>query len=183
VLTHPEDQFHIVAVPAVAKMMGEETPFMVVVLVGEEDADSVVANGVAVIIVSPNYAKEERARGGHDGDVWHDPPTVVIWKRVDGLEEEWVAGDRAHGVVGNTSGCRTADPCWVGEERVEAAIASLRAMLAIVRASQVGGTYIVQVYVDSAKVVQHKVSYRVGALDRVHIAIKGLEKPWISSDC
>ena len=116
-------------------MVGEETPFVVVVLIGEEDAESVVANGVAVAVVSPNYAQEEGARRGHDGNVWHDPPAVVILKRVDGLEEEWVAGDRAHGVVGDTCGCRAADPCWVGEERVEAAIASLRAMLAIIGAA------------------------------------------------
>lgn len=45
------------------------------------------------------------------------------------------------------------------------------------------GAYIVQVYIDAAKVVQHEVSYRVGALDWVDIAIKGLEEPRISDRC
>ena len=112
-------------------MVGEETPFVMVVLIGKEDADSVVANGVAVVVVSPDYTQEEGACRSHDSDVWHDPPAVVVWKRVDGLEEERVAGNRAHSVVGDACGCRAADPCWVGEERVEAAIASLRAILEI----------------------------------------------------
>jgi hypothetical protein len=39
------------------------------------------------------------------------------------------------------------------------------------------GTYIVQVNVDTTKVVQHKVSNRVGALDGVGVAVKCLEEP------
>jgi hypothetical protein len=43
-------------------------------------------------------------------------------------------------------------------------------------------TYIVQVNVDSTKVVQDKVPNGIGALDRVRIAVKCLEEPWVS-DC
>lgn len=124
-LPHPEDQLDIIAVPAVAQMVGEETPRVVVVLVREEDADSVVALRVSVVVVSPDYAQEEGSGGGHDGDVWQNPPAIVIWEGVDSLEEEGVAGDGAHGVVGDARGCRAADPGWVCQEGVEAAVASL----------------------------------------------------------
>jgi hypothetical protein len=40
-----------------------------------------------------------------------------------------VAGDCAHGVVGDTGGDCAADPGWVSEERVEAAVASLRRLV------------------------------------------------------
>jgi hypothetical protein len=36
-----------------------------------------------------------------------------------------VAGDGAHGIVGDSGGNCAADPGWVGEKRVEAAVASL----------------------------------------------------------
>lgn len=39
--------------------------------------------------------------------------------------------------------------------------------------------YIVEVNVDAAKVVEHKVSDRVGALDGVGIAVKSLEEPGV----
>jgi hypothetical protein len=41
-------------------------------------------------------------------------------------------------------------------------------------------TYVVQINVDSSKMVEHKVSYRIGALDRVPVGIKGLKEPRIS---
>jgi hypothetical protein len=40
-----------------------------------------------------------------------------------------VAGNGAHGVVGDARGCRAADPCWVREEWIKAAIASLEAVV------------------------------------------------------
>jgi hypothetical protein len=42
-----------------------------------------------------------------------------------------------------------------------------------------GVTHVVQVNVDAAKVVKHKVADGIGALDRVGIAVKGLEEPWV----
>ena len=44
-------------------------------------------------------------------------------------------------------------------------------------------TYIVQVNVDAAKVVQDKVSNRISALNRVWVAVKGLEEPRVSGGC
>lgn len=41
-------------------------------------------------------------------------------------------------------------------------------------------TYIVQVNVDSTKVVQNKVSDGISALDGIRVAVEGLEKPWVS---
>lgn len=42
-------------------------------------------------------------------------------------------------------------------------------------------THVVEVNVDATKVVEHKVSYRIGALDRVWVTVKGLEKPRVSA--
>ena len=41
-------------------------------------------------------------------------------------------------------------------------------------------TYIVQVNVDSTKVVQDKVANSIGALDGVGVAVESLKEPWIS---
>ena len=84
-----------------------------------------------------------------------------------------MAGNCAHGIVGDTGGNCAADPGWVGEKRIEAAIASLR-MLASWWLTGARYTYIVQVNVDSAKVVQNKVSNSISALDGVRVAVKGL---------
>jgi hypothetical protein len=129
VLRHPEDELDVIVVPAVSEMVGEEAPRVIVVLVGEEDANTVGSFGAAVVVVSPDDAQEERAGGGHDGDVWQHPFAVVVGEGVNGLEEERVAGDRAHSIVGDARGRRATNPGWVGEEWVEAAIASLPATL------------------------------------------------------
>lgn len=122
----PEDDFDVGPVPAVAQVVREEAPRMVVVLLRKKDPDAVVAGGVRVVVVAPYDAEVERACRGHDCDVWEGPSAVVVGERVDGLEEEGVAGYCAHGVVGDAGGGCAADPRWVGEERVEAAVASLR---------------------------------------------------------
>ena len=41
-------------------------------------------------------------------------------------------------------------------------------------------TYVVQVNVDSTKVVQNKVSDGISALNGVRVAVEGLEEPWVS---
>jgi hypothetical protein len=128
--------------------------------------------------VSPDDAEEERSGRGHDGDVWQRPAAVVVGQGVDRLQEEGVAGNGAHSVVGDTGRDGFADPRWISEKGVKAAIASLCCVSAA-RSDGVYSTYIIQVNVDSAKVVQHKVSNGIGALDGVRIAVKGLEKPWV----
>mgnify|MGYP003624084313 CR=1 FL=1 len=121
----PEDDLDVSPVPAVPKMMCEEAPWVVVVLVREENAYTIVALRIRIVVVAPDDAEIERAGGSHYGDVWEGPSSVVVSQRVDGLQEEWVAGDRAHGIVRNTGGHGAAYPGGVGEERVEAAVASL----------------------------------------------------------
>lgn len=74
-----------------------------------------------------------------------------------------MARDCAHGIVGNTRWQSATNPGRVGEKRVEAAVAA-----------------VVQINVNSAKVVQHEVSDRIGALDGVRVAVEGLEEPWVS---
>jgi hypothetical protein len=125
VVAQPENELDVVAVPAVAQVVGEEAPGMVVVLVWEENAQTVHALRVRVAVVSPDQAEVQRSGRSHDGNVWEHPSAVVVGQRVDGLEEERVAGNRAHGVVGNASGDSAAHPCGIGEEGVEFAIAPL----------------------------------------------------------
>ena len=48
-------------------------------------------------------------------------------------------GDRAHGVVGDAGGIGAADPGWIGEERIEAAVAALSGRNKV-RASQIEGS-------------------------------------------
>jgi hypothetical protein len=45
---------------------------------------------------------------------------------------------------------------------------------------RVSCTYVVQVNVDSTKVVQNKVSDGISALNGVRVAVEGLEEPWVS---
>ena len=129
---HPEDDLNIRLVPAVTKVVREETPRMVVILVGKQDTDAVVAYRTGIVVVSPDDAQKQRSRRGHDGNVREWPAAVVVGQRVDRLEEEGVARDRAHGVVGDACGKRTADPRRVGEERVKATIASLGLLVDVV---------------------------------------------------
>jgi hypothetical protein len=147
-------------VPAIAHVMCEEAPGVVIVLVGEDDAHAVIILGTRIGVVSPDEAEIEGASGGHDGDVWQGPAAVVVGERFDRLQEKGMAGDGAHDIIGDSRGQSAADPGGVGEKGVEAAVAS-----------------VVQVDVDAAKVVQHKVSDRVGALDGVRVAIERLEEP------
>jgi len=162
VLGEPEDDLDIGPVPAVSKVMGEETPGVVVVFLWEEDAHAVLVDGTGVVVMSPHKTEEERSGGGHDGDVGERPATVVVGQGVDGLEEERVTRDRTHGIVRDTSGNGAANPSWVGKKRVETAVAS-----------------IVQVNVDSTKVVEDKVANSIGALDGVGVAVESLEEPWV----
>jgi len=131
VLGEPENDLDVCPVPAVAKVMGEEGPRVVVVFLGEENADTVFVDWRGVVVVAPDKRQEEGTGGCHDGDVGERPATVVVGQRVNGLEEEGVAGDGAHGIVGDSGGDCAADPGWVGEKRVEAAVASLRLLVLV----------------------------------------------------
>ena len=73
----------------------------------------------------PDDAEEERAGTVHDCYIWEFPVAVVRDQRFDDEGEEGVVGDGAHSVVGDAGGIGTADPGWVGEKRVETAIAAL----------------------------------------------------------
>ena len=68
----------------------------------------------------------------------------------------------SHGVVADACWDGTANPCWVGEQRVEAAIAA-----------------VVQVDVDPAVEGEHEVSDCVGALDGEAVAVEGGEEPGV----
>jgi hypothetical protein len=135
VTRQPENDLDIGSVPAAANVVGKEAPRVVVVLVGEQNAHTVVARRARIVVVAPDDAEIERTGGSHDSDVGQRPSTVVVGQRIDGLEEERMAGYRTHGVVGDTRGQCTAHPGGVGEKRVEAAVASLGivSMLALAR--------------------------------------------------
>ena len=99
VLGKPEDDLDVGPVPAVSKVVGEEAPRVVVVLFGEKNAHALVSDGAGVVVMSPHKTEEEGSGGGHDGDVWQRPATVVVGQRINSLEEEGMAGDCAHNVV------------------------------------------------------------------------------------
>lgn len=126
--SHPEDELDVVVVPTVAQVVSEEAPAVVVVLCGKEDAKAVRAHWVGLVVVTPNDTEVQRTSRGHDGDVGQRPSTVVVRQTVDRIEEELVARHGAHCIVGDTRGSRLANPRGVGEERIKAAVASLRAV-------------------------------------------------------
>ena len=122
----PENDLDIRPVPAVADVVREEAPRVIVILVREEDAYSVIALGGYIVVVSPDDAEIEGPGGCHDGNVWEGPSAVIVRERIDSLQEERMAGNRAHSVVRDAGGECAAYPRGVGEERIKTAIASLR---------------------------------------------------------
>jgi hypothetical protein len=125
VTRQPENDLDVGSVPTASDVVGEEAPRVVVVLVGKENAHTVVTLGARIVVVAPDDAEIQRTGGSHDCNVGQGPPTVVVGQGIDGLQEERMAGYRTHGVVGDTSGQCTAHPGRVGEKRVKAAVASL----------------------------------------------------------
>ena len=77
------------------------------------------------LILLPDDTEEQRTGTVHDCYVGEFPIAVVWNQRFDDEGEEGVVGDGAHGIVGDTGGIGAANPGWVGEERVEAAVATL----------------------------------------------------------
>ena len=119
--------------PGTPYVMLEEAPRMPVVLVLHQNPHSAALlahfgrQGVPfVLILFPDHGKEEGPRGKHDGYVGEDPGSVVPLQAIDDAEEEGVLGNGAHGVVAYAGRGGAAHPGGIGEERVEAAIATLR---------------------------------------------------------
>lgn len=166
VVAHPEDEPRVAAVPRVALVFLEEGPRVLAVLVRHEDADAAGPVGAFIGVVGhpvlPEHGEEERAGRGHNGDVGQDPAVVVALELGDDVEEEGVLGHGAHGIVGDAGGDGAAQPCFVGEERVEAALAA-----------------VVEVDVHAAVGREDEVADRVGALDGVGVVFKGLEEPGV----
>lgn len=113
--------------PAVPTVVCEEAPRVVIVLVWKQHPYTMVARRrrARAVIVAPDDTQEERARRAHDGDVGEQPAAVVVREGVDDLEEEGVARNSAHRVIGDTGRGRAAHPGGVGEEGVEAPVAAL----------------------------------------------------------
>lgn len=74
----PEDDFDIGPVPTVSNMVREEAPWVVVVLIREQNAYTIITLGDRIVIVSPDNTKIERSSRSHDGDVWKRPSSVVV---------------------------------------------------------------------------------------------------------
>lgn len=98
-LGEPEDNLDIGPVPAVSQVVSEETPRVVVVFVGKQDAYTLLSHWAGVVVVPPDKTEIQGSGRSHDGDVWQRPAAVVVGQRVNGLEEEGMAGNRAHDIV------------------------------------------------------------------------------------
>lgn len=81
--TYPEDQPHVIAMPAVSEMMRKEAPRMIVVLVWENYSYAIIALRTGAVVLAPYYAQEERARRRHYSDVGKYPITVVFVEGID----------------------------------------------------------------------------------------------------
>jgi hypothetical protein len=123
--THPENQTRVLSVPAVTTVVGKEAPRELVVLVLHENTDTARLTGPITHILLPDDRQEKRAGGIHDCDIRQEPMAIILLQEFDDAQEEGVLGDRAHGVVGDTSWRGTTHPRGVSEERIQAAIAAL----------------------------------------------------------
>ena len=110
--TYPENELGVGTVPAVSDVVGEKTPGKSVVFIRHQYTDSVHANGLRHVFF-PNHRQEQRSSRIHHCNVRQDPMPVVCLQRVHDLQEEGMLRNRAHGVVGDSSGFRSADPCRV----------------------------------------------------------------------
>lgn len=153
--------------PRVAKVVGEETPGVVVVLVREQDTNSATVGAVANVKtfgrpVAPDDAQEERTSRCHDSNVGKNPFAVVARQIVNDTQEEWVTRDRAHCIVGDTGRQSAAHPGGVREQRVQTTIAA-----------------IIQVEINTTIVGEDKVTDRVGTLNGIFVVVKRFEEPGV----
>lgn len=165
VFEHPEDEFDITCMPRVAKVVSEETPGMVVVLVREQNSNSATIETIAIIEafgapMTPNDAQEERTSRSHDSDVRQNPLPVVARQVVNDTHKERVTRDGTHCIVGDTSGQSAAQPSWIREQRVKTTVAA-----------------IVEVEIDTTIVGEDKVADGISALDWEFVVVEGLEEP------
>lgn len=136
----------------------------------------------AAFILLPDDAEKERSRTVHDCYVGEFPVAIVGNQRLDYEGEEGMVRDGAHSVVGDAGGMGAADPGWVGEERVEAAVTSLRGKAMLARVGLGGSctglktmrTYVVEVDIDPAIVREYKVANGICPLYRLGIVVKGV---------
>lgn len=111
--------------PAVADMVGEETPRVLVVLILHENPNTACLTRLVDHVFLPQYRQEEGTCRVHDGDVGKQPVTVVGLQQLNDPEEEWMLGNGSHGVVGDTRWNRTAHPRGVSEKRIQPTVAAL----------------------------------------------------------
>ena len=123
--TYPEDELRIFAVPATTTMVREEAPRMAVEHVRHQHPHAFMLSGRLPDVLLPDHAETQRPGGIHDGDVRQSPVAIVVLQLVDDPEEEGMLRHRAHGVVGDARWLGATHPGWVGEKRVESAVAPL----------------------------------------------------------
>ena len=124
---HPEYEACVLAVPAVAQMVAEETPRMLIVFVQHENAHSPSVNtGARSHVLFPDDTKKQRAGARHDRYVRKAPISIVRFKRLDDEEEKRVAGNSPHCVVGDARRMGFPRPGWVGEKGIETSLAALQ---------------------------------------------------------
>ena len=135
------------------------------------------------LILLPDDTEEERTGTVHDCNVGEFPIAVVWNQRFDDEGEEGVVGDGAHGIIRDTGGVGAANPGWVGEKRVETAVATLckeQARLGRVNREVLGqipwrvGTYIIEVDVYTAIMCEYKIADSVSSLYRLGVIVEGV---------
>lgn len=139
--THPEDGSCVIIVPRGTFVNSEKAPWVFVVsvlllalgsdnqgnvliarklnsLFRHKDSHSRFFSCSPADVLLPDYTEEHRPSAIHDCDVRKRPPAIVGLEIIDYAQEKWVLRDRAHGIVGDTSGCGFSQPGGVREQRV-----------------------------------------------------------------
>ena len=165
-LTHPEEESYIAAVPGAASIEREERGVELAVLTWSQDADTpgpvCAFSQVQGHISLPDHGEEQRAGAGHDGDVGEEPVAIVGLELLGHEQEERVARRGAHSVVRDPRGVGRVYPGGELQEGVHPAVAP-----------------IVEVEVYAAVVREDEVPDCVGALDVVGVGEEGGEEPGV----
>ena len=123
--TYPENQLSILAVPAVANVVGEETPCVAVVLILHQNPDPACLVGLIKHVLLPEHREEKWTSRVHDRDVRKQPAAVVRLQQLNDAKEERMLGNRSHRIVGNTRWNSAAHPRRIREQRIQTTIATL----------------------------------------------------------
>src|ERR1700761_7772430 len=100
--------------PAIPKMMCEETPQIPLVLVREQNPYFSILLIQALRAVVPPYDTEKQWSGAcHHRNIGHDPTPVIILQLIDDPHEERMLWHRTHCVVADPRRYRLAYPCWI----------------------------------------------------------------------